>query len=206
MEFETHRDRFRRGEWRGTVFRDLVLADIRRSVSPTVMDIGCGRGFDDSRDLQISLAESAGKYIGVEPDTGVALSDIFTETHRCPLEDAPLAPDSVDVAFCVMVLEHLEHPQAFWDKVGAVLRPGGVFWGFSMDARFYFPRVSRLLATVKLKDLYLNFLHGKRSEERYENYPVFYRSNTPRDLRRLGGRFESVTCLPTSLRSEGSSE
>ncbi len=145
MEFDVHQGRFRCGEWRATVFQDLVLADIRRSVSPTVIDIGCGSGFDDSRDLQIALAQSAGRYIGIEPDPGVALSNIFAETHRCLFEEAPLQAESVDVAFCVMVLEHLEHPQAFWDKVHAVLRPGGVFWGFSLDARFYFPRLSRLL-------------------------------------------------------------
>jgi SAM-dependent methyltransferase len=193
--FQPYQERFRNGEWRGDIFKDLILSDIQRFHTPTVLDIGCGRGFDDNRDVQIALAQASGQYIGVEPDTSVVLSDIFTHAHRSFFEDAEIEPHSVDVAFCMMVLEHLEHPHIFWDKVHTVLRPGGVFWGFSMDARFYFPYISLAFEKLRLKDLYLTVLHGKRGEDRYENYPVFYRSNNPSKLERLGKNFQSVDCI-----------
>jgi hypothetical protein len=43
--------------------------------------------------------------------------------------------------------------------------------------------------------LYLNTLFGKRGEERYHNYPVFYRSNSPAQVAQLGKNFTSVTTL-----------
>jgi SAM-dependent methyltransferase len=197
--FQLYQERFRKGEWRGDIFRDVILSDMHRFNAPSVLDIGCGRGFDDNHDVQVALAQASalalGQYIGVEPDPSVILSDIFAQTHRCLFEDAVLEPNSVDVAFCVMVLEHLERPHIFWDKVHTILRPNGVFWGFSMDARFYFPTISLLFEKLRLKDLYLSLLHGKRGTDRYENYPVFYRSNSPRQLMELGKQFSSLTYL-----------
>src|SRR5262245_46372604 len=111
-------ERYRSGECRDRIMHDMILEDARRMRPPlTLLDIGCGKGFDGDVPLQHSLAAAAGRYIGIEPDTNVAPADCFTEVHRCFLEDAPIAPGSVDVAFAIMVLEHLEAPQRFWDKV-----------------------------------------------------------------------------------------
>ena len=87
------------------IFRDMVQQDLQRRGSrrPTVLDIGCGRGFDDDVKLQASLAACAERYIGVEPDVDADLAAHFSETHRCLFEDAPIAPGSVDLAFAVMV-------------------------------------------------------------------------------------------------------
>jgi hypothetical protein len=56
MNFQEYQERFQTGEWRGYIFRDLILSEIQRYASPTVLDIGCGRGFDDSQELQRELA------------------------------------------------------------------------------------------------------------------------------------------------------
>ena len=53
------------------------------------------------------------------------LEDIFTTTYRSDFEDAPLENDSIDIAYSVMVMEHFEAPQFFWDKVHKVLKKGG---------------------------------------------------------------------------------
>src|SRR5215467_5012981 len=93
-------ERYRAGEWRDRIFRDMILADARRlRPKPTILDIGCGAGFDGSVPLQRSIAEQAGCYVGVEPDPEILLGDYFTETHRCCFEKAPLAVGSVDVAY-----------------------------------------------------------------------------------------------------------
>jgi hypothetical protein len=94
-----------------------------------------------------------------------------------------------------MVLEHLAQPRHFWDKLFEVLRRGGVFWGLTMDARHWFCHASLWAGRLRLKDWYLSALRGRRGEERYENYPVYYRSNTPRQVARYVGRFRTCECI-----------
>ena len=191
-------ERYRDGEWRATVFRDMVLADIRRlaSVRPVrVLDIGCGKGFDDSPQLQAELAAACDRYDGVEPDTEIVPSPVVREAYRCGFEEAPIEPGSIDVACSVMVLEHLERPAVFWDKLREVLADGGVFWGFTIDARHPFAHASTLMKRLGVKEWYLNRLHGTTDDGRYENYPVHYRSNRPRDVHRLAAGFASVECV-----------
>jgi SAM-dependent methyltransferase len=192
----SYRDRFRSGSWRAPIFRDMVLADIR-AVGPdvTVLDIGCGHGFDGDARLQQSLAEASSRYLGVEPDAAIEVGDCFAEVHRSFLEDATIAPGSVHVALAVMVLEHVATPERFWDKLRAVLAPGGVFWGFTMDGRHRFCRASRFAERLRLKDLYLRWLRGERGRDRYENYPVHYRCNTPEQVKAQAHGFASCECL-----------
>jgi SAM-dependent methyltransferase len=191
--------RYASGEWRAPIFRDLILADARAMANPrgelTFLDIGCGGGFDGDVALQRSLAEAATRYIGIEPDPEIELSDVFTTTHRCLFEDAPIEDGSVDIAFAVMVLEHIGDPQAFWSKLHRILRKGGCFWGLTVDARHWFVLMSTLMEKLRIKDAYLDNLHGRRGEERYENYRVFYRANTPRQIARFTSNFSASTVL-----------
>lgn len=191
-------ERYRRGEWRAPVFCDMILADMRRLAPPrslTLLDIGCGRGFDDDMPLQAKLAAEAGRYVGVEPDGGIEPNPIFQSLHHCLFEEAPIEPSSIDVAFAVMVLEHLESPDRFWSRLHEALRDGAVFWGFTIDSRHWFSKASSLTGRLGIKDWYLNRLHGKKGEERYENYPVYYRCNTPEQVERSAVGFRSMTFL-----------
>jgi len=196
LDWSPYVARCERGEWRAPIFRDMVLADLRRlgreGRGPTVLDIGCGRGFDDEPGLQRSLAVESGAYLGVEPDAGIGPDPAIDRLFACPFEEAPIEPGSVDLAFCVMVLEHLERPEAFWAKLREVLRDGGVFWGFTIDSRHWFARASALLKRLSVKDHYLSALHRGGDVEPYENYPVFYRSNTPEAVARLAADFRLV--------------
>jgi hypothetical protein len=70
-----------------------------------------------------------------------------------------------------------------------MLSPGGIFWGFTMDARHYFVVASALTDSLGIKDRYLTALHGARGEDRYENYKVFYRSNKPSQVDALTKKF-----------------
>lgn len=183
-------EQYARGIGRGTLFRDAVLADIRRQgPRAVVLDIGCGSGFHDDAALQQSLANESGRFIGVEPDVAVPLPPCFHEAHRCVLEDAPIEPGSVNVAYCTFVLEHIPQPERFWRKVHEVLRPGGVFWGFTVDSRHYFALLSRLLGRLKLAERYLTSLHGQRGEQRYKTYPTWYRANCPGQITPFTGAF-----------------
>jgi SAM-dependent methyltransferase len=194
MDASSYLDRYRAGEWRDRIFRDMILDDVRpEGKRLTFLDIGCGRGFDGDVPLQESIAGVAGTFIGIEPDTAIQPGTYFTQVHTCLFEDAPLAAGSVDVAYAIMVLEHLARPERFWDKLWEVLTPGGVFWGLTVDSRHWFCRFSRWFDRLHLKDVYLRFLLGRRGEERYENYPVFYRSNSPGQIAPLVRRFHRCT-------------
>lgn len=189
-------ERYRRGEWRDRIFHDMIVADARGfGPAPTMVDVGCGSGFDGDVPLQRSIAGVAGRYIGIEPDPEIALGEYFTETHRCRFEEAPLEPGSAQVVFSIMVLEHLEEPQRFWDRAYEVLAPGGVFWALTVDGRHLFCRASRWMRGLGLKDAYLNLRLGRRGVDRYENYPVYYRTNTPEAVRRHAGAFRGCELI-----------
>jgi SAM-dependent methyltransferase len=186
-------ERYRRGEWRAKIFRDLVIDEIKSaSGSRNVLDIGCGHGFDDDEQLQDEVAEVAGKFIGIEPDQNMEISRRFACCYRVPLEHAAIERDSIDVAYAVMVLEHLRSPDHFFTAIHRVLRPGGVFWGFTVDRRHYFSAASSLLEILKMKELYFRFVRGRFAESRYENYPTFYRCNTPIRVRECTHGFSHV--------------
>ncbi len=187
-DWEAYRRRYQRGEWRAPIFCDMILSDIALTPAPpAILDIGCGSGFDDDTRLQRRIIEAAGQYIGVDPDAAEG-----PQFHRALFEDAPLAPDSVDLAFAVMVLEHIADPARFWGKVHEVLRDGGIFWGFTMDARHWFRLASSWSERLRIKDLYLTLLRGRRGVDRYANYPTCYRANSPDQIRAHTGAFRSV--------------
>lgn len=175
--------RYRTGEWRTLLFRDLILADVVRMQGPlTFLDVGCGRGFDDDPRIQKTLSERCSHFIGVEPDTQMKLGDWFDELHRSVLEEAPIEPGSVDIGWAVMVLEHLSDPGSFWRKIYQSLRVGGVFWAFTVDRRHLFPWLVRGMDRIGLKDRYLRRLHGVQNHSVYEHYPTRYLSNSPRQI------------------------
>jgi SAM-dependent methyltransferase len=182
-------ERYQAGEWRAPIFRDLVLNEIANVPGPArVLDIGCGRGFDDDFKLQASIAQASGTYVGIEPDETVELPPLYQEEYRCCFEDAPLPAASIDVAFAVMVLEHLSDPARFWNKLAEVLCEGGVFLGFTMDARHWFCTASAWAERMKIKDRYLQHVVGRKTDGRYVNYPVQYLCNTPDQLLKYAAR------------------
>ncbi len=190
--------RLAHGEWRTPVFFEIVSSEISaRSGSgrPTVMDVGCGRGFDGERRIQEALATQAGKFIGVEPDPSMDPPKIFTEVFHTLLEDAPIPRGSVDVAYAIMVLEHVADPAAFWSRLYDILVPGGVFVAFTVNGAHWCAPVTRFLSAARLKSAYLTLLFGKPGADRVADYPVYYRTNTPAQIQRAARNFRSVTTL-----------
>ncbi len=187
---------YRDGTCRDRVIHDLILEDVKQFSSPvTMLDIGCGRGFDGDQPLQEELVRAVDNYIGIEPDEAIVQEPYLKDVRRCFFEDVDLPPESVHVAFTIMVLEHLANPQSFWDKLHEVLVPGGVFWGMTVDARHWFCTASQWSERLRVKNLYLSWLMGERGTERYENYPVFYRCNTSESVEGFATDFSSVTCF-----------
>jgi hypothetical protein len=48
---------------------------------------------------------------------------------------------------------------------------------------------------LRLKEWYLSWLLGARGQARYEDYPVYYRCNTPADIAHYGRAFSSLCCF-----------
>jgi len=177
--------RYRNRDSRPRVFHDMICDDARSiSGSRVFLDIGCGRGFLLDVDLQQSLARQCDRYVGIEPDTAVQVGEHIDDVHRCTFAEAELDPCSINMAFALMVLEHIADPRAFFKKLHAVLAPGGVFWGITVDARHYFCTVSKWAERLRIKGVYLTLLKGRRGEDRWENYPTHYRANSPAEIRK----------------------
>lgn len=165
------------------------LDDIEVSEHLTVLDIGCGGGVLGEEIWQAHIAKLADTYIGIEPDEAAEPSPVFSRVIKCTLEDAQLEPASVDLAYAAMVLEHLLNPEEFFAQLAKVIRPGGVFWGFTVDSRHFFSWVSKMMDVLQLKDRYLDRVRGSKGLDstRYDNFPVFYRCNSPSKLLRVAG-------------------
>jgi SAM-dependent methyltransferase len=190
QRIQGHLDGYRQGRWRASIMSELILEEMSRlGPAPTVLDIGCGAGFDDSPELQWRIATAAGRYIGIEPDEEIDCPSWMREIHRCAFEDAPIDPGSVQMAFAIMVLEHVATPDRFFRKLHSLLAPEGVFWGLTVDARHYFRHVSRLTERLRVKNWYLDRVCGRAREERYANYPTLYRANSPRQIERFTRAF-----------------
>lgn len=199
--WRTYVDRFEAGEWRAQIFRDMIKRDISAfGPERVVLDIGCGRGFDDSAELQASLAQDATHYIGVEPDASVPAPVCCNEFYAQPLEESAIESESIDVAFAVFVIEHLSQPEVFFESLHRVLRPGGVFWAATVDARSPFAHASKLMEASGMKDRYLDRMFGQR-EVRHRNYATVYSANTPQRLMELSQKFTS--CEVASMHCVG---
>lgn len=165
-------------------FSSLVIKELGTFAekSTRVLDIGCGGGFHHRDDIQKSIGALTKDFVGIEPDPEAKCIPNFSIVHHTSLEDAPIPAASVDLAYCVMVLEHVMDPVSFFSKLDKILSADGVFYGFTVDSRHWFGAASSLLQNLGLKDLYLNLLRGNRGVDRYENFPTAYRCNTPTKL------------------------
>lgn len=177
----------------------LILEDLDTlpsGLAPTVLDIGCGGGLMDVPLWQHQLATCVGRYVGVEPDADSVTAPVFHQVFNQTFESTPLEAASIDLAYAAMVMEHVADPRAFFAQLARVLRPGGVFWGFTVDRRHYFSWASQLVGALKIKDRYLDRVKGLKGESaaRYENFPTHYRCNSPAKLQRLAGEHFSVQC------------
>jgi SAM-dependent methyltransferase len=200
--FAVHWRRYASGEYRAPVFADVVLLEMQsRGADLTVLDIGCGGGFDGDISLQARIGAAAGRFVGVEPADDITPQSCFDEIHRCTLEQAPIAHASIDLAYAVMVAEHVSDPKAFLDSVARVLRIGGVFWAFTIDARYWTAWASLFSERARVKTPYMNTVLGARRTERWGNYPVKYKLNSPARVARYSGQFSRVESL--SLHRDG---
>ena len=110
---------------------ERLLDVIRRQVgdpkAQRVLDVGCGPGITDAH-----LVGHVGQLVGVDTSAGVleaAAARNPSATYR--VDDGThlgVEPGSVDVAFAICVLHHVERPDRvdFASQLRAAVRPGGL--------------------------------------------------------------------------------
>jgi SAM-dependent methyltransferase len=106
------------------VVTPLLLDVLQPQPGSIYLDLGCGDGR-----VMASVRGSGATPIGVElvPDLA-RLASVQAPTLVARLPDLEsIRTDSVDGAYAVLVLEHLEHTASFFETVARLVRPGGVF-------------------------------------------------------------------------------
>ena len=184
-----------REQWRDSLFKNMIQDAMLLFDKPTVLDIGCGRGLDGSVSLQSEIASAAdhpsgiGQMWGCEPDTSIQSGVYFHQVFPNTLEESIIPQNSVHVAYSSFVIEHIYDPAGFFNKIHECLVEGGIFLGITDYRWSFFSTMSQVMEWTKLKELYLNRLRGKRGEDRYENYPTYYRANTVGAVKRYAPLF-----------------
>jgi SAM-dependent methyltransferase len=113
----------------GRSWKALAEALLRTMTYQVVADLGAGEGT-----LSQLLAQRAEKVIAVDLSPKmVEFGRSLAQKHNLPnleyrlgdIEEPPIEPNSVDLAFLSQALHHAEHPQKAIDAAHRLLKPGG---------------------------------------------------------------------------------
>jgi SAM-dependent methyltransferase len=157
--------------------KDLPLPGTRHpapgtvsAARPVLLDIGCGRGLETARVYRERVAFS----IGLDRSEAVRENQTVACQVRGDATSLPFGDETVDLAVCQELIEHLEAPQAFFREVARVLRPGGLFLLMTPNLLAWPTLVSRALPYA---------LHQRLNRQLFgiderDVFPTHYRSNT----------------------------
>jgi 2-polyprenyl-3-methyl-5-hydroxy-6-metoxy-1,4-benzoquinol methylase len=107
----------------------------------TILDVGCadGQALNYFREFHGENIETHGVDFSSSATEEAARQGHITYTGR--FEDIDLPNDYFDLVVATHVIEHVENPRTFADKIYRILRPGGIFW-------FETPNISCLDAKI----------------------------------------------------------
>lgn len=171
------------------VFVRLLIRECEERGRPLrTLDIGCGEGMGQEARFHLAVKRYVDEVWGVEPDTTTRPADgLFEHFQQAMMEDAELPADHFDLAYSCMVMEHVADPDAFMQAVYRVLKPGGVYYFMTPNGRHYFSRLAKLSHVLRIEEVLLPLLLGRKQVESY-HYPVQYRINTTRQIDRCAAR------------------
>jgi SAM-dependent methyltransferase len=128
------------------------------------------------------LAPQSGLSVGMDREAlrreGMATGALGVQGD---LESLPFRPGTFDVIVMRSVMEHLRDPGAVLADMAAALRPGGHIVAVAPSRWYYASVIGRLVPDRAARRL-LRFIFG---DTVYDNYPTYYRANTPAALARL---------------------
>jgi SAM-dependent methyltransferase len=162
-----------------------------------ILDVGGGGSWYDFADR---LKPHTEWMAGVDPDPTVRERPWLDEAHAATVEEYAAATgpqtDKFDVAVCLYVVEHVEHPLEFLSAIRSLLRDGGACFGVTPNLWHYFGLTSAAAARLRAEDW---LLHKVRPAELIDAYhsPVRYRMNT---IRALSAKAEAAGFTSVEIR------
>ncbi|QZY30630.1 class I SAM-dependent methyltransferase [Nocardioides coralli] len=150
-----------------------------------VLNIGAGHNLSGT--LR-PVSRVAGTIVGIDPDPAVLGNTTLHEAQALTMEAyAATDPEPFDLAFSVFVLEHVSDPRAFTRACAAVLRPGGVLMGMTVNKWHYFGLSTWAATRAHVAEPLLRRLRPVEQVEGY-HFPTEYRINTTRAVTAHLGR------------------
>jgi len=171
---------------------DALPAD-RESV---ILDIGAGPA---SLLFPRNSRRPGQRVIGIDVDPVVLTNENLDEAYVTDGLAFPLPDDSVDVAQSTWLLEHIEDPPACFREIRRVLRPGGCF--LFLTVNYWHPTMALFRILPAPVQQFLERKFGAK-DSTGDNYPVYLRANSRRQIRRLAQESEldviEVRCRETA--------
>jgi len=161
-------------EWPGEIY----LAAIRETPGKALLEIGCGR----RAETLYRALDRFERCVGVDPDCAeVKSADPRVELLAADAAALPFEDATFDVVAMLDVAEHLADPLAILRECRRVMRPGARLIIQTPNVRFpplvigrVFPHSARVV---------LNKIASGTADN--DTFPVFYKANTLKALRRL---------------------
>ena len=144
-----------------------------------LLDAGSGSTLPSLRRYAPKCAFAVGIDVVAPSDKSVAMASVTMGD----LATLPFRDGSFDVIVSRSVVEHLERPFAVFGELRRVLKPGG-YLIFTTPNKYYYSSIVAGLVPYSWKNFYMRTVFG---DESYDHFPVFYRANTRRALRKVAG-------------------
>jgi SAM-dependent methyltransferase len=162
---------------------DHYEALVRRLVTPDTrwLDVGGGSSpFPRKSALATELAQRCRLLVGVDPSPNTQTNSFVHERVQCPIEEYD-SPQRFDLATLRMVAEHITDPPRVVAKLHDLLAPNGLAVVYTVS-RWSPLSIAAALTPHRLHHPLKHLFWG--GEEK-DTFPVAYRMNTRRTLRRI---------------------
>jgi len=160
---------------------------LQRYVTPGVrwLDVGCGYQilpfWAMDEEAQRELVRPAAMLAGVDVDERIEDHPLLTYRVAGLGGTLPFRDQTFDLVTANMVIEHIDHPQAFLADIHRVLRPGGRFLFHTPNILFWVTFIAYLTPDAIKKPIIWR-LEQRRPED---VFPTRYTLNTPWRIERL---------------------
>ena len=162
-------------------FGRLICEEIRRRNARTVLDIGAGR---ELIDWLRPIRREAATLVGIDPDEAVVANPHLDLALLGRVEDVDAGALKADIAYSFNVVEHIERPRPFLQRVNGFLKPGGSFWFFSTNEWHPFCLIGHVIRLGRVKGYY-RFGMSIAGHTGINEYPSYYRLNRVGRIARL---------------------
>lgn len=162
---------------------EVYEATVERMVAPgtTWLDVGCGRNvFPSNPGLARVLADRCRRLVGVDPDETIE-ENTFVHERVCATIDTFESTERFDIVTLRMVAEHVADPEATLQTLARLTKPGGSVVIYTVNQ--WAP--ASVVARAVPFSLHHAIKHWLWKTDEKDTFPVAYRMNTRRRLRRL---------------------